>query len=165
MGGVDGDGRQQRIDFTLIVVKGMCSGGCIDIAPLQHADAILEKRRTQVFCPAAVLIADESVHIAYHVIQGLPGGQAIEARFGVPVFNALHDAGHANFDKLIQITGGNGQEFNPFQQGIAWILGFFEDTAIKAQPRLVAADKETLRIFADNFHSEGWDTRCLCLPY
>ena len=99
------------------------------------------------------------MHIADHDIQGLPRGQAIEARFGIPVFNALHDAGHANLDKLIQIAGGNGQELDPFQQGIARILGFFEDTAIKAQPRFVAADKETLRILAHIVHREGWDTR------
>ena len=94
-----------------------------------------------------------------YVIQGLPRGQAIKARLGVAVFNALHDAGDANFDKFIQIAGGNGEEFDPFEQGIGRILGFFENTAVEAQPGFIAADKETLWIFAHIVHSEGGTDR------
>ena len=164
---VDGDGRQQRVDFALIVVEGMSAGRGVDVAPLQHANAVIIKRRAQVFRPAAVLIADKRVHVLDHDIQGLARRQAVEARFGIPVFNALHDAGNANFDKLIQIAGGNGQELDPFQQGIVWILGFFEHTAVKAQPRFIAADKETLRILAHIVHREECNqpSYSLCLPY
>ena len=106
------------------------------------------------------------MHILDHDIQGLARESAIEARLGVAVFNALHDAGDANLDKFIQIAGGNGQELNPLQQGIVLILGFFEDTAVKAQPRFVAADKETLRVLALVVHrGRVGDTICLCLPY
>ncbi len=95
------------------------------------------------------------MHVVDHDIQGLSRSQTIKARFGVAVFNALHDAGNANLDKLIQIAGGDGEELDPFEQGIFRILGFFEDAAIKAQPRFVAADKETLRILAHIVHRGG----------
>ena len=60
------------------------------------------------------------------------GVQAVEAGLGVAVLDTLHDAGHANLDKLVQIAGGNGQELDPLEDGIVLILGFFEDTAIES---------------------------------
>ena len=90
-------------------------GGFVDLAPLQHADAILIKRRAKVFRPAAVLIADKIVHILDHDVQGLLRGEAVEARLRVSIFNTLHDAGYPDFDEFIQVAGGNGQKFNPLE--------------------------------------------------
>src|SRR6202012_3549214 len=96
--------------------------------------------------PTTVLIAYEFVHVGDHDIKGLPRSQAVKAGFGVPVFNALHDAGDADLNELIQIAGSDGKELNPFQQGIIRILRFFEDSAVETQPRFIAADEQTLKI-------------------
>src|ERR1700730_18716916 len=106
----------------------------------------MKEGRAKILGPAAVLIADEVVHRVDDDVQGLARGESIKARFCISVFNALHDAGDANLDKLIQIAGGNGEELDPFEQGIVGILSFFQHAAIEAQPRFIAADEKTLRI-------------------
>ena len=73
------------------------------------------RARTQIFCPATVLVAHETVHVLDHDIQGLLGSKAIETRLAIAVFNPLHDAGDANFDKFVQIAGSNGQKLHPLQ--------------------------------------------------
>ncbi len=88
-----------------------------------------------------------------HDIQGLPRSEPIKPRLCVSIFNTLHDAGDANLDKLIEVAGGNGEELDPFEQGILGILGFFEHPAVEAQPRFIATDKETLWILVHIVHN------------
>src|SRR5580698_9917274 len=134
----------------------MGAGGFVRLTPLQHAHAIGIEGWAQVLRPATVLVADEIVHVLDDDIKSLAGRQSIEAGLGVAILNALHDAGHTDLDKLIQVAGGNCQELDPFENWIVGVLGFFEDATIKAQPRFIAADKETLRIVAHTVHK--WAT-------
>jgi hypothetical protein len=55
MGGIDGDGGEQRIDFALKVALGKGAGFFVELLPLQQADALLAQLGQQLLVPAAVL--------------------------------------------------------------------------------------------------------------
>jgi hypothetical protein len=63
MGGIDGDGREQRIDFALEVALGKGAGLVAEFFPLQQADALLAQLGQQLIVPAAVLGGDELVNV------------------------------------------------------------------------------------------------------
>ena len=116
MGGVDGDGGEQRIDLALKVALGKGAGFLAQLLPLQQADALLAQLGEQVLVPAAVLGGDKAVNFGGEHGQGLVGAQAVVARLAVAVFNALHEAGLADLDVFVEVVAGDGEEFDPLQQ-------------------------------------------------
>ena len=100
----------------------------------QNADAMLGKRRPQLVVPAAILVVHKLVGLAGDHIALLHQRQTIGSRFGVAIFNLLHQAGHAHFEELIQVAGRDGKKFQPLEQRVASILRFFEDAAVERQP-------------------------------
>ena len=76
--------------------------------------------------------------------EGFVGAQAVVAGFAVAVFNALHEAGLADFDVFVEVGAGDGEELDALEQGIGRVLGFFQDAAIELHPGVVAAVEELL---------------------
>ena len=141
---IDGDGGQQRIDFALEVVLGKGAGFVVELVPLQQADALLAQFGEQVLVPAVVLGVDKGVDFGGEDGQRLVGAQAVVARLAVAVFNALHEAGLADFDVFVEVGAGDGEELDPLEQRIGGVFGLFEDTAIELHPGVVASVKELL---------------------
>ena len=57
---------------------------------------------------------------------------------------ALQDSGDADLDELVEVAGGDGEEFDALEQGVWSSSGLFEDAAIELQPALVAVDEATV---------------------
>ena len=76
--------------------------------------------------------------------QRFVGAKAVVARLAVAVFNALHEAGLADLDVLVEVGAGDGEELDALEQRIGGVLGFFEDTAVELHPGVVAAVEELL---------------------
>ena len=93
--------------------------------------------------PAAVLGVDKAVDFGGEDGEGFVGAQAVVALLAVAVFNALHEAGLADFDILVEVGAGDGQELDPLQQGIGGVLGFFKDTPVELHPGVVPAVKKS----------------------
>jgi hypothetical protein len=91
-----------------------------------------------------VLPVDEEVHVLGDGGKGLLEGDAVGAKVGVAVFDALQDAGDADLDELVEIAGGDGEELDPLEEGIGFVLGLFEDAAVKAEPGFIPAKEEIL---------------------
>ncbi len=134
VGGIDGDGREERIDLALVKGGGVGAAFVGQILPAQYANAAGAKLRQQEFVPAAVLLGDKKLQVFFDGGQRLLGGQAVESGFPVAILNALQDAGEADFDEFVQVAGGNGQKLDPFEQGVTGIFCFFQHAAIEAQP-------------------------------
>jgi hypothetical protein len=47
------------------------------------------------------------------------------------MFDLLEKAGDSHLDEFIQIAGGDGQKFDSFEQGVAFIERFFENPAVE----------------------------------
>ena len=63
MGGVDGDGGQERIDLALEVVFGKGAGVGTEFVPVQQANALLAQLGEKMLVPALVLGGDEGMNL------------------------------------------------------------------------------------------------------
>jgi len=54
--------------------------------------------------------------------------------------NLLLQSSNSLHEELVEIGGGDSQEFDSFQQRVAFVQGFFEDPAVERQPGLVAIE-------------------------
>src|SRR5579859_6707002 len=100
--------------------------------------------RAQRLVPAAILALDKSSQLGGVALEGLLRSQPVGTGLVVAVLNALHYAGDADLDELVEVGRGDSQELDPLQQRISGILGLLQHPAVEAQPGLVAAEKELL---------------------
>lgn len=50
------------------------------------------------------------------------------------VFDELFEGGDADFEELVQIRTDDGEEFEPFEEGLGRVLRLFKNALIKLQP-------------------------------
>ena len=98
----------------------------------------------QLLVPAVVLCGDKGVDFGGEGGEGFVGAEAVEAGLAVAVLDALHEAGLADFDVLVEVGAGDGEELDALQQGIGGVFGFFKDAAVELHPGVVAAVEELL---------------------
>ena len=104
------------------------------------ADEGSEERLLWAKSRSGRLIANEGVDILAEVVEGLLRGEAVEPRLFVAIFNALQDAGDADFDELIEVAGGDGEDLDALKDGVGGVLRLFEDAAVEGHPGFVAAN-------------------------
>jgi hypothetical protein len=141
---VNGDGGQERVDFTLIVVGGKGARFVVHFFPAEDADVGLAHGGQQILVPAAVLVGDEPLGFFLDGIEGFAQGSAVGRGLVVAVFDALQDACNANLEELIEIAGGNGEKLDSLKEGVGGILRLFEDAAVEAEPGFVTAEEKAL---------------------
>ena len=84
------------------------------------------------------------------------GAEAVGTRLAVAVLDLLQESGKADFDKFVEVAGGDGEEFNALKQRIGFVLGLFKDAAIEGEPRLVTVEI-VARIVERNARHGGQD--------
>src|SRR5581483_8877517 len=134
MGGIYRDRRQQRIEFTLAVFFDKRSRLGIEFLQTEHPDPVLCHLRAQFVVPAAILLLDKFVGSGRNPLTFFQAGQAIRPRLGISVLDLLDQAGHADFEELIQVAGGDGEEFQAFQQRIVRVLRLFQYPVVEGEP-------------------------------
>ena len=142
VGGVDGDGGQEGIDLALEVALGIGAGVFVQFVPLKEADALFAQLGKQEIVPAAILGIDKAVDFGGESGERFVRAQAIVALFAIAVFNALHEAGLADFDIFIEIGTGDGQKLHSLEERIRRVFCFFEDAPIELHPGMVATCKK-----------------------
>ncbi len=140
--GVDGDRRQERVDFALEIALGEGLGLFVKLVPLEEADSLLAHGGEQGVVPASVLGVDEGVYFVGEGVERFVGAQAVVAGLAIAVFNALHEAGLADFNVLVEVGAGDGEELDAFEKGVGWVLSLFEDAAIEVHPGCIAPVKK-----------------------
>ena len=141
---VDRDRSQQRVDFALEVVLGELVGLVVQFIPFEQPDALLAQFGQQAIVPAGVLGVDKAVDFGGQRGQGFVGAQPVVARLAVAVFDALHEAGLADFDVFVEVAAGDGQELDPLQQGIGRVLGLFQDAPVELHPGCIPSVEKSL---------------------
>jgi hypothetical protein len=144
MGGVDGDGRQERVDLALKVALSEGAGFVVEFLPRQQTNAMLAELREELLIPALVLGCDELVDVGGEDFKGLVGAKAVVSGLAIAVFNALHESGLAHLNVLVKIVGGDGEEFYALQEGVGGVLGFLEDAPIELHPGVIPSVEELL---------------------
>jgi len=144
VGGVNGDGGEERVDVALEVALGEGAGLFAEFFPLEEADVLLAQFGNEVVVPAAVLGGDKLVNLMGKYFERLVGAEAVKAGLAVAVFNALHEAGLADFNVFIEIVAGDGEELDALEEGIGGVLGFFKHTPVELHPGVVSTVEELL---------------------
>ena len=61
--------------------------------------------------------------------------ETIDAGFGNARVDLLHETGHANLEKFVEIGADDREKFDAFQQGMSVALRLLQHAAIESQPR------------------------------
>ena len=101
---IDGDRREQRIQLAIAVFGNKRTLLRREVFHADHANALVRQRGPQRKIPAAILIAHEIVRELRDQLRFLRGRAAVRTGLGLAVFNALHQAANADFEKLVQIA-------------------------------------------------------------
>ena len=67
-------------------------------------------------------------------------GHAIRRYFQHTTRHLTAQARHANHKKFVQIRRKNGQELDPFEEGMVLVEGFLQDAPVKLQPAQFAVN-------------------------
>ena len=106
----------------------------------EHANAVLAERGTQLLVPAKVLILHELMGFAGKLVALLEQREAIGPGLAVAILDLLHQPRDSHFEKFVQVAGADGQKLQAFEQRNAFVLRFFQDTAVEGQPGNLAVD-------------------------
>ena len=138
VGGIDGHWSEQRIKLALAVFGDKRPLLRREFPGPHDANAFLGQFWPQRVVPAAILIAHELVGQPRHQLCFFLGSASVRSRIGLAVLYALHQAAYSNLEELVEIAGGDGQKLDPFQQRVAWVLGFLQHAAVEGKPRRLA---------------------------
>src|SRR5712671_2892617 len=149
---VNRDGRQQWIDFGVVIRFDCGTLHRVELVHLTHADATLRQRGQQLLVPASVLLINKAVSLFPDQFALFDRGKTIRPALRQAIFNALQQAGDIDLKELVQVVGGYGEELDTLQQAIAGILRFLQDTPIEAEPGLFAIDIDGTIVERDTSH-------------
>jgi len=103
-------------------------------------DTSLLQLRQQVLLPTSRLPGQMYGQGIMHRRQLLRWRHAIGRYFQDTTRDLPAQAGDTNHKKFVQIGSKNGQELDPFEEGMALVEGFLQDTPVKLQPAQFAVD-------------------------
>ena len=84
---------------------------------------------------------DQLVHDALNGVKRFRRAQSVRADIARLAFDLLLDAGDANLEKLVEVRAEDGEEFDPLDQRLRWILRFFQDAPVELEPAQLAIDE------------------------
>src|SRR5579864_1087216 len=137
---INGDRRQERIHFLFAI--GIDESFLLgrEVFEFKDANAVAGQRRQQLLVPAFILLVDELMRFARHQLALFLGGKRVRPRVNEPVFNALQQAGYADFKKFIQITGSDGQKLDSLKKRVALVFSLLKHTSVESEPGSLTID-------------------------
>ena len=159
-GGVDGHGRQDRIDIALEIpvrIGPFVLGQFLKAS--QDIDLIVPKARQQLVVESPVLLLHEEMGILQDGGQLFAGGHARNVLLLISRMLLVLEGGHTHHKELIQVGRGNGEEFQSLQQGIVLAPGLGKASSVELQPAQLSVDI-VLRISEILFFL----CHCHCIP-
>src|SRR5262249_26435819 len=162
---IDGHRSQQQIEFTLTIVLNKCAGIFVEFMKGQDPNTFLRKLWPELIVPGLILLGDKLVQVFGSKIALLDQRKSVWSGFAVPILNLLHHPGNAQFEKLVEVTGADGEELQTLEQRIVFILRLFQHAPVELQPRKLAVNVIGRIINRSSCH--GWvegDSAKSCRP-
>ena len=141
MRGIDRDRREQRRDGLYEKLFDVLAGCGPKLFEIAHVDRFVRQRGNEFFAPASVLFRHELVNSLHQLGENFFLRAAVGAGVAISLLDLLQEAGEANFDELVEIARGDGQEFHALEERIRGIARFFEHALVELQPREVAIQR------------------------
>src|SRR4029077_14663961 len=98
--------------------------------------------RNDFVAPAGVLIFHEIVDVGGELGESFAGREAVGAGVHASLLGLLEKPRDADFDELVEIAGGDGEEFYALKERVGGVERFFEDAAIEGHPGEMAVEKK-----------------------
>ena len=85
-----------------------------------------------------VLVGNHSQDAGADGGENFGGAEAIGTVNIASVVDELFEGGDADFKELVQVRTDDGEEFEPFEEGLGRVLSLFENALIKLEPAELA---------------------------
>jgi hypothetical protein len=85
----------------------------------------LGKGGEECFVKELVLVGDHAEDPGADGGEDFWGAETIRAMNIASVVDELFESGDADFEELVQVRADNGEEFQPFEQRLGWVLSLF----------------------------------------
>ena len=108
----------------------------------QNPDPVLRKLRDQFFVPAFILISNKHVHCRRNLFELFARSVTVRADVLRAMLDLLQETGDPDFNKFVQIIGGDGKKLDAFKQRVAVIAGFFKNALVEGHPLEMAVEIE-----------------------
>lgn len=119
--------------YRCFLVPGQ-AGICMDM------DTGLFQFRQDVFMPAGVLGSKIRKESFMDYVELLCRSHSVGWCFQNALEELALEAGDANHEEFIKITGKYGKEFHSFKQGVGWIERLVKNMAVEPDPAEFAVD-------------------------
>ncbi len=143
VGGVERNRGEHGVDLVMEELCGELAVGVVELLPGEDADAGFGESGDEALVEALGLVSGEGVEAVAEAVHALVLGEAafvgllLEAEV---FFELLEDACDADFDELVKVGGGDGEELEALEKGIGGVVGFFEDALVEEEPGFVAIE-------------------------
>ena len=132
---VDRQRREHGVDLLAEVGLHPVELGLAELVGGLEMDVLVRQRRHQLPVPAAILVLDQRGHDRVDAPQLLARAEAVNARLRDAAVDLLDEAGHPDFEELVEVGTDDRQEIHPFEEGIVFALRLLEHPAVERQPR------------------------------
>ena len=137
---IDRQRRQQREDVAEEVILEPAALRLGEVVAVDQNDARLRQGGAQI-APDRLLVGGEFRNRLVDEDELLGRRHAVGAAFGDAFTDLRLDTGDADHEELIKVIGGNRQEPDPLQHGMAGIDRLLEHPAVEMQPGKFPIDK------------------------
>ena len=134
MAGVNGKGGENGEDITLEEFTGPSGLGFVELVNGAKVNAFLGKGGKKSFVEKLVLVGNHSENAGANGGKNFGGAETVGTVNIASVVDELFEGGDADFEELVQVRADDGEEFEPFEEGLGRILSLFENALIKLQP-------------------------------
>jgi hypothetical protein len=108
--------------------------GFVQLLNRAEVNALLGKGGEECFVKELVLVGNHAEDPGADGGEDFWGAETIGPVNITSVVDELFESGDADFEELVQVRTDDGEEFEPFEQRLGWILSLFENALIKLQP-------------------------------
>ena len=140
MAGVDREGGEDGEDVLAEGFSGPGEAGFIQCGDRAEKDVFLGEGREEGFVEQIVLVGDHALDPLTDGGEGFAGAEAVGPVGVAAVFQQLFEGGDADFEELVEVGADDGEELEPFQEGLGGILGLLEDPLVEFQPAELAVE-------------------------
>jgi hypothetical protein len=116
-----------------------------EVFDVEEADGVFFEGWDEFVAPAAAEIGVHLQDALADGAEGFGGGASVDAAFDDVAFDLLFEAGDADFEELVEVGAGDGEELDAFEEWVGGVERFVEDALVEREPAEFAAEEVICR--------------------
>jgi hypothetical protein len=123
--GVDCEGGKDGENIALELFASPGDLGFVQLLNRAKVDALLGKGGEECFVKELVLVGNHAEGPGANGGENFGGAETVGTVNITSVLDELLEGRDADFEELVQVRADNGEEFEPFEQRLGWVLSLF----------------------------------------